>query len=956
MVVQDDGYLINADLSEPGEEGPHGWKARGDFTYDVERRVGRLTYELSGSLVQEVRLPPGHYLLEAELCTDSNEATMFADALDYDLTGTNFTSSSYGLFRIPIGVTEDLKTARLPFFVEGGVPETSVTVGLQAREAGAGLEGQDQEPKRMEIRSVSVTRLGDTALERRWAQHLPVDPIHGLTTLKEAADFDRPGFAIFTDTYTGAELWLISQGRESHLQYPGVSYFSDSGKYVFVSRPGVILRTDGSARLTGYKRERGGVPWLPAWLRSQLPAGDDPDDWIEVETTDEAVALRNVVTRDRMSVQIPTREGWDLALLPAPRSRTLRESGVPNETLVWVSQDESTIGLSPVEGGDLREIPIETDSPDPARDYLFELFWCKGWDGGWYVGYMLNWLPIHNQIRKTPENSINPGQIWALPIAQDDDRGPLRVTGGFEKLQGMRLEDGSVVQRAEGLVGGHKAMDGSLRHRVDAGKVNTMAFENLETGEVTYIGSFPWMEHIEWSQGWAFGSVRGELAPQPLLFFDLEHVALWPIAVMNFHDYGQRLKDYRDGQRLGTERKGYIFWSGQSSSPDGTKVVYASAMLAHSMRDKGDVYIAVARYPQPPVDVRREGRRLVWERPPRHREIRGFHVYRSGRSGGGYARLTAEPAEGLGWDLPGGGEAGYYVLTSVEHSGLESRAFSNEAVSDGDGPVRRFYEAESGELGLPMVPVFDPQDASGGYAAGITDPDLLYKARLEAGMEGTVGLQVQISDGGSHRILGRVRVLENRDPGAFTVNVDGKPVGRIAVENSAWTWVALDSGPVELDAGSLQIGFATGSRGIALDNVMVSNDLDFVPEGKGNTPAVAPTRPENLRIESLVTDDGADPLEQAGYAVAPPYVRFVWDPASAPQGVRHYNVYRGTEPGFVPGPGTLIGSPSGLSFVDLHFTGENHHYRVVAVDNWDNRSKPSGELAVPVTAREENGR
>ncbi|MDP6775773.1 MAG: hypothetical protein QGI83_03305, partial [Candidatus Latescibacteria bacterium] len=471
MAVPANGYLINGDLSRSDGEGPHGWEVRGDFTYDVERLVGTLTYEVSGSLVQEVSLPPGHYLLEAVLRTNSAEATMFVDALDYDVTGTNFISPSYGLFRIPIGVTEDLKTAQLPFFVEVGVSATSVTVGLQAREARAGLEGQDQEPKRMEIRSISVTRLGDTELERRWAQNLQLDPIHGLRTLKEAADFERPGFAIFSDTYTGAELWLIAQGRQSHLQYPGVSYFSESGKYVFVSRPGVIMRTDGSGRFTGHKRKRGGVPWLPAWLQKQLPRGADLDDWIEVATTDEAVTLRNVVSGREMRVEKPTRDGWTLALLPSVKSPMLEREGAPNETAVWVSEDKRTIGLSAVDGGDFLEIPVKTHSPDPGVDYLFEPFWCKGWDGGWYVGYMLNWLPLHNQIRKTPENSINPGQIWALPVARDDPRGPLLVTGGYQKLQGMRLEDGSVVQRAESLVGGHKAMDGSLRYRVDAGKV-----------------------------------------------------------------------------------------------------------------------------------------------------------------------------------------------------------------------------------------------------------------------------------------------------------------------------------------------------------------------------------------------------------------------------------------------------------------------------------------------------
>ena len=198
---------------------------------------------------------------------------------------------------------------------------------------------------------------------------------------------------------------------------------------------------------------------------------------MEVETTSEAVTLRNLITRDEMRVEIPTRDGWTLALLPSVKSPMLERQGAPNETLVWVSNDKRTIGLSDVSGRDFREVPVKTHSADPEKDYLNEPFWCKGWDGGWYVGYVLNWLPLHNQILKTPENSINPGQVWVLPISRNDPRGPLYVTGGFEKLQGMRLEDGLVVQRAEALVGGHKAMDGSLRYRMDASKVNTLAVE-----------------------------------------------------------------------------------------------------------------------------------------------------------------------------------------------------------------------------------------------------------------------------------------------------------------------------------------------------------------------------------------------------------------------------------------------------------------------------------------------
>ena len=943
VIVQRDAYLVNADLSKLEGEGPRGWEVEGDFTYDAGRQVGTLKYGVSVRLMQEVKLLPGHYLLQVVTRTNSNEARLFADALDYDVTDTNFISPGYGLFRIPVGVSKGFKTVKLPFFVEDGGELESVTLGLQAREARAGLEGQDRKPKLIEIKTISLSRLGDTELKRRWAQNLPVDRTHGLTGLREAADFNRPGFAIFTDAYTGAELWLITQGRRSHLQYPGVSYFSDSGKYVFVSNPGIVLRTDGSARFTGYKRKRGGTPWLPAWLQKQVPLETDPDDWVEVETTSEAVTLRNLITRDEMRVEIPTRDGWTLALLPSVKSPMLERQGAPNETLVWVSNDKRTIGLSDVSGRDFREVPVKTHSADPEKDYLNEPFWCKGWDGGWYVGYVLNWLPLHNQILKTPENSINPGQVWVLPISRNDPRGPLYVTGGFEKLQGMRLEDGLVVQRAEALVGGHKAMDGSLRYRMDASKVNTLAVENIETGEVTYIGSYPWMEHIEWSQSWEFGSIRGELAPQPLLFFDLKHRALWPIAVMNFYDYGQRLKDYRDGQRLGTERKGYIFWSGQTCSPDGTKIVYASAMLAYSMRDKGDVYIAVARYPQPPVNVRCEGKRLVWDRPLRHREIRGFNIYRSDWSGVGYQKLHSKTVEGLSYELSRGEEEDFYVLTSVEHSGLESRMFSNEVVVGPGRTVRHFYEAEIAEFEQPLTPVFDPEEAGNGYALAITDPDLLYRDRLRKGLRGVGKLQISIPFSRSYRIFGRVRSLSKSARGCFSIEVNGVAAGELGVEKPVWHWVELKGGLATLSAGNVALRFATSTVDIALDKILVTNDLDFEPREKGNTPMEPPSMPSEIRVEKAVLKPAEKPDQSDP---ASPYVKLAWNASTAPQGIRYYSIYRSTAVDVTPTQENLIGSSREPSFVDVGITHPKYYYCVVAVDNWGNRSYPSAKMVL----------
>ena len=76
-------------------------------------------------------------------------------------------------------------------------------------------------------------------------------------------------------------------------------------------------------------------------------------------------------------------------------------------------------------------------------------------------------------------------------------------------------------------------------------------------------------------------------------------------------------------------------------SPDFTKVVFFSSMLTgdHPDRKWGDVYVAVARYPEPPVNLRKDGAALVWEKPRRHAEIQGFRLYRAGESGRDYERV-----------------------------------------------------------------------------------------------------------------------------------------------------------------------------------------------------------------------------------------------------------------------------------------------------------------------------
>src|SRR5205085_131142 len=115
-----------------------------------------------------------------------------------------------------------------------------------------------------------------------------------------------------------------------------------------------------------------------------------------------------------------------------------------------------------------------------------------------------------------------------------------------------------------------------------------------------------------------------------------------------------------------------------------------------------DVFYVVARLPERPLALRAERSggsvRLTWRPPAHHAEVAGYHVYRSGESGIHYVPLTPRPVRGTEFtdDTARPGEAAFYAVTAVEHSGLES-GLSEEA-SAGEGGARRIYvEAEQGE-------------------------------------------------------------------------------------------------------------------------------------------------------------------------------------------------------------------------------------------------------------------
>ena len=968
---------------------PENWIVPKDavkISFDAEKGVTMLamanndpTWMTSDNVVaRKVSLPPGHYVFRALARANSMHAKLSASYGRY-VAG--------GRFIIQVGLSPEFRLVELPFFVEGGEEEREITLAFDSV-----IPSAPYHVIEIEVMDISLYRLGDIS-PFHWISAGDIDnphhPYQGLELLRSMSKASskpgvrKAGRTIFQDTFTGAEIWLMSRGGGGRFLGAGHSHISPDGKYLYLAGnkrwdTGHVLRTDGSE---AYPLKSLNLPWLFPWMERKLPAGSDAVDWVVESRTREGVALKNIVTGRKAELQYPTRPGWEIYILDrwmSPLPSAFSRGGVDiksldHETLVWLSQDRRRIALSDIDGRDFRAFEIKSISPVPEKDIFYpELSYTHGkgedtWinvmdeeEKRYYLFELNREIDPENPFRRCavsgiknepskPRDPDTPYQVWALPLDKNDTRGLLRVNPesvpGIERkdtiFRGKRLSTeyflwwnfatgmGSVVGERCPLL----LEDGTLLHspgRQDHGVFrSTVAARRLHVGEdgfvrgeVDYIGSYYRTDYVVWPHPFRhddnYALVAASITPSmPLAVIDLKNRTLWTLLITNARVEREHLPE-------GTS------WVGEryNMSSDFTKVSYISSMLCYEAvpGKGGDAYIAVMRYPQPPGDVEIAGNSITWKKPPYSREIEGFNIYRADESGGAYVKINDSPVVGLSFSLPGGSLHGYYVLTSVERSGLESRMFSNEAAAGEEGPFRHYYEAEQGVMAKPMVPVFLPQEAGNGYAAAITDPDLLYRERLQGGLEGGVSIQASVPVKGRYMIAARVRSLAAGMNGNFRVSMDGKNVGEIHVESGDWTWAALGSGPLELDEGSVELEISTSVTGIALDNVLLTNDHDFKPRGKGNTPSNPPSKPGKVEIEET----------SGGLTLA-------WEASAAPQGVRYYNIYRSVDEDFEPGRANLLGSTDREVFTD--YCAENcpgsYYYRVVAVDNWNNRSKAS---------------
>lgn len=367
-------------------------------------------------------------------------------------------------------------------------------------------------------------------------------------------------------------------------------------------------------------------------------------------------------------------------------------------------------------------------------------------------------------------------------------------------------------------------------------------------------------------------------------------------------------------------------------SRDATKIHYESSMtgVPHN-------YIAVMARPQPPRDVSWSAEdgavELRWSPPPHHAEIRGYLVYRSEHSGRGYELLTPEPVAGTSWrdESVQAGRAHFYVVTSLEHCGLES-GYSAEAalagidVPDEDPALVIYAEAERGLVDLPSAA--KPGLSRGRDRLGASNWYYLY--RTPGVTHGAASVPVRTARAAPWQVWLRVRLGEG-EVGRWSVTFDGRQRLTAAADAHEWQWVR--AGEVELDEGEHRLELATPDGAAQLDVLCLATDAQFAPDGP---------RPEDETAPEAVAELHA---ELAGHRA----VRLLWTAADAPD-LAHYNVYAAREADVAAQQRFLIGSPTYPEFIDWGLRADAEYgYVVTAVDRRGHESEPS-PVAVARTA------
>ena len=488
-----------------------------------------------------------------------------------------------------------------------------------------------------------------------------------------------------------------------------------------------------------------------------------------------------------------------------------------------------------------------------------------------------------------------------------------------------------------------KAADGETIEVFDVRNVGTLL--NISLGSDGRNYHLHWERHPRFLVGW----LRGWLIDGS---FRRPHNAN---LIYQFFTDGTKQPIFDGKHRLNTSRAGDDF---SMQSPDATKIHTASSMTGRIRN-----YIAVMARPRPPENVSWAASEteinLTWDAPLLHDEIRGYLVYRSTRSGDGYELVTHEPVGDTSWrdESVEPGQAYYYVVTSLEHSGLES-GYSNEAARVGiEVPI---------DLNDPLVVYAEPENAvkdlytdeMPGLAMGADRweaSDWYYLYRHPDIEEGEAAMPLQIPAEGDYHVWARVRSSgDNAIHWGIELTTTGAPqedwlwdprtnrwtavspeendpteTTKTALEavtdRDSWTWVRAGGDPVRLDAGSADVRFTTSDADAQIDLIVLATDSGFQPEGPRPEKTTPPEPPS-----SLVAENVRDRTN-----------RLTWTAAEDPT-FSHYNVYASREAIDEVSQSLLRGSPTYGELIDWGLRADTrYYYAVTVVDRRGNESSPA---------------
>lgn len=349
-------------------------------------------------------------------------------------------------------------------------------------------------------------------------------------------------------------------------------------------------------------------------------------------------------------------------------------------------------------------------------------------------------------------------------------------------------------------------------------------------------------------------------------------------------------------------------------SPDGTKLGYASSML-------GDInfYFIVMMPPGRPEGLTAraaEGKvALTWRAPKHGKEILGYLVWRSQKSGGSYeqiAMVTASDCAAV--DAPPAKTPFYYAVSSLERSGLESLK-SNEVCSDPSwpGPVRHVFEAEFAPVTKPPAMEEFDTTASGlyGMSLGHDEPAKDFALPFSVPREGKYSLRLRLKSPDNDFVL--------------CSQTDGGARNSHAGKAGDWRWEEIASGAA-LARGDHRLSLLSNVPYVSIDQLVVTDDAAARPSGIEGADTTAPPPPTGLSARA-----------EGSYSV-----RVEWKPVECPD-LHHYNLYVSDSADCEVKQENLIASPSGVTYTDWgRLAGKSYSYRLTAVDRAGNESAPTG--------------